>query len=831
MSKGSGGKQRKRSRWWLVLAVGIALVVAAFGADRLLKRRDHPGLDVFLKQLAVNYPASFAVEPEVLSMRVHDGDLEQLQRVVEESRARGVILPEGNSYVPAELESADGTFKAKVRIKGKLTDHVKGSKWSFRVIAKKDGGFLGMRRFSLQHPGTRNYLCDWFYHRLMAAEGVATLRYGFIRLRFNDEDLGIYAYEEHFGPELLERNGRAPGPIFRFDPGLFWEHRLNEMAGARFDEPFAAYQAATLDAFGSSDLETDKDARRRFEEAVALVDAFRRGTLSASQVFDADRIARHHAILDLIGGHHSMDWSDVKFYYDPILRRVEPISYESFSAHPIRTLAGSGRYTGRNEPAMELHTQWFNDEALFRAYIGHLERVSRKEWLDSAFAAMKPALDSASATVYREFPYKELDRTVYYRNQEIIRKLIDPPKPFHAYLDDNGPDTIAVTAVPIEALPMEVHALVLPDGSRLEPVGKRIVPVRKQSKVGEPVELRFALKEKVDRAGLKLDCSVLGAQVRRSVDVFPYALVDATPLAQRNAVDPRTLDWLTFDEAARTIVVKPGDWSVVSDVELPKGWTVRATAPLKLTIAPGVRLLSRSPLKWIGLDEAPISVLNDGELVLLETGGRSELERVVVNGGGRILLQQAPVRMERCAFSSTTGADHFSIVRSDAAIKECLFAGGSDGLTLIASGVQAHACEVRGANDDALVVRGGRVSWANGVLHAGKGAAIKLGVQGEMVLENTTLRSGADGVEVREGAALRMSGGRMEAVGAGVLVKDGEMRSGPSRVELDGVRIESGGAEVQAGKDNDVVREGKRIGAAPSAKEKAPAADDDDAAH
>ena len=190
----------KRRRWpWLVLLI-VVLAGLAWFADRKIKQRDHPGLSTFLLQWARNYPASFAVEPVVLEMNVDEADMARLEQVVVEARERGVILPEGNEPVPARLTGPGGTFKAKVRIKGKLTDHVKGSKWSFRVIAKKDEGFLGMRRFSLQHPGTRNYLCDWLFHRMMEGEGVIALRYGFIRLDFNGEDLGVYAYEEHFGP-------------------------------------------------------------------------------------------------------------------------------------------------------------------------------------------------------------------------------------------------------------------------------------------------------------------------------------------------------------------------------------------------------------------------------------------------------------------------------------------------------------------------------------------------------------------------------------------------------------------------------------------------------
>ena len=50
--------------------------------------------------------------------------MEQLTNVVEEARERGVIMPEGNEYVTAEIIHGEDRFKAKLRIKGKLTDHV-----------------------------------------------------------------------------------------------------------------------------------------------------------------------------------------------------------------------------------------------------------------------------------------------------------------------------------------------------------------------------------------------------------------------------------------------------------------------------------------------------------------------------------------------------------------------------------------------------------------------------------------------------------------------------------------------------------------------------------
>lgn len=817
--------KRGRKRWtWVALALCLLACAGAYMGDRMLKGRDHPGLRVFISQWMRNYPASFAVEPVELDLTVKESELEQLTKVVEDARERGVILPEGNEYVDAELSSGEDLFQAKVRIKGKLTDHVQGSKWSFRVVAKKKGGFLGMKRFSLQHPGTRNYLCDWLYHRIMRSEGVIALRYGFIRLKFNDEDLGIYAYEEHFGPELLENNGRLPGPLFRFDPALFWEHRLNEMNKVRFDEPFAAYQAAAVDAFGSSDLEKDGGFRRQFEEAVALMDAFRRGQLKASEVFDADRIARRHAILDLVGGHHSMDWSDVKFYYDPQARRVEPVSYESFSAFPLRTLAGSDKWVGRSDAAQDLHERYFNDEVIFRAYVAHLERISRTTWLDSTFEALAPALDSASATIYREFPYKELDRSIYYKNQVVIRKLLNGPKPFHAFFDGASEDTVTVTVLPLEGLPMEIHGLMLADGKLVPTEGTVIVPCRKPGKIGDPLTLRFPVTSKVSRAGSRLQCSVLGASMKREVEVFPYALRNGLDVAMGTGerVDPRTVPFLHFDDQQRTVTIAPGAWTLERAIELPVGYRFVATAPLKLDLREGAEIISHATLDWRGLEGMPIEVFSTDStshgVHVIGAQGTSRLEHVAFRHltrykydqerSGDVSFHRSNAQVVHCSFSGT-GATLLDVSVGTIDLQHCRFAGGSDQLELhYAQAKLAHNQHTASA-DDAISLEGGSAQVKDVSLTGIRGIGVKSVKASGVRLEGLVMDGVGKALEAREGGRMEMVGGSIANVKLIATAQEKEMRYGPVSISLEKVVVSNAARQFECGVGSTIKVDGK----------------------
>jgi len=817
-----------KRRLLIVLAVlAVLLGLAAFFGDRALKHKGHPGLRRFIHQWWVNYPASFQVEPEVVALKVDQADMDALQGVVDAARDRGVIMREGNDYVPGEFTAAGTTFKVKVRIKGKMADHVTGDKWSFRVLAKKDHGFKGMQRFSLQHPGTRNYLCDWFYHRLMRGEGMVALRYGFVRLTFNGDDLGVYAYEEHFGPELLANNGRMKGPIFRFDPGLFWEHRLNMIEKVRYNEPFAAYQAAAIDAFGSGGLEKDSVQLGYYADAVGRMMAFRRGELPASQVFDTDLIAKRHAILDLVGGHHSMDWSDVKFYYDPVLRRVEPIAYESFSAFPIRTLAGSDRYIGTIAQSMDLHDAYFNDPEVFAAYVHQLERVSRPEFLDSAFTALAPALDSASAIIYREFPYKELDRQLYRKNQLVIRRLLDVPKGFHAYAAMD-PDTLRITVIPIEGLPIEVFGAVALDGSVLPPAQRIIIPCRRPGTVGTPVDLRIPLNEAWRQAPpdkLTLRYAVLGASTQRNVEAFPYAYTDGLSIpsvAEPINWNPRAEPLLRFNEEEGSITIPPGTHTVDHDIFIPAGYTVNATSPLKIDLVKGARIVSRSPMHLIGVEEMPITMgssdASGGGMVLLTTSGRSRFEHVRFEGFGAderavpsIILQQASSTWIACDLGEVRTRDLLEVVRSQAEFNACSFTGARDQITLGYANTTLNKVRFLGAGDDAVKVKGGAASFTGTTVLGAMSNALVIDEAGRVRIEGGDWDATKDVLAVSEGASLEVNGARISSRQAAPLdVEPMHARHGAAHVVLSDATLDAP-KPVKVGKGNEVSVNGEAI--------------------
>ena len=97
-----------------------------------------------------------------------------------------------------------------------------------------------MKAFSIQHPKTRSFLKEWIMHQIFRDENILTTRYGFVTASLNGENLGIYAYEEHFSKELLKYNKRMEAPILKVNEEGIWETRVNNPKNRNFYPYFEA---------------------------------------------------------------------------------------------------------------------------------------------------------------------------------------------------------------------------------------------------------------------------------------------------------------------------------------------------------------------------------------------------------------------------------------------------------------------------------------------------------------------------------------------------------------------------------------------------------------
>lgn len=138
----------------------------------------------------------------------------ELQRELR-SKNGGELPNENKIMVPAKIRYNDEIYKIKIRTKGVRLIHWENkSETSYKMDIRGEKRLFGMEEFSIQKPITRNYTYEYLFHKLLGNVGLANIKYFFVNLHLNNENLGVYAVEESFSKELIERQSRRNGPIF-----------------------------------------------------------------------------------------------------------------------------------------------------------------------------------------------------------------------------------------------------------------------------------------------------------------------------------------------------------------------------------------------------------------------------------------------------------------------------------------------------------------------------------------------------------------------------------------------------------------------------------------
>ena len=445
--------------------------------------------------------------------------------------SKGILVSSSEDYVPAKIRYKDQTINVKLRLKGDMGDHWGGDKWSLRVIVKGDNTLFGMKRFSLQHPQTRQYIYEWLYHQALKREGVLSLRYDFIDVTINGKDMGIYALEEHFEKRLIENNERREGPIVRFSEDIAWKVIAQQTylpMLERFEQSVAAgeYLSTNIDMFQSDTWLSDPATYGQHLAAVQTLESFRQGSLKTSEVFDIEKLARFFALSDVLGAEHSTRWQNTTFYYNPITARLEPIGFDGYHySLRIKSLIPTlGFFTQTLHDNLYIRTL-FSDREFFKQYIKELERMSKPSYLDDLFAELNEDIERNLSIIYREFPLFHFTKDIMYENQGYVRITLNPPKGLHAYYHRARENHIELELGNIQYLPVEVIGVSYNDSFDFRPDGKVILPEKNPLEPLYYHNVSFMIPEGLvwlDSmiAGLQAHYRILGTSQIKSETVF-----------------------------------------------------------------------------------------------------------------------------------------------------------------------------------------------------------------------------------------------------------------------------------------------------------------------
>lgn len=630
-------------------------------------------LGIPVQQTTINFISSISPTQKI-QLIISDKNWKKLSLIAEDAHERGYILQPEKPYVKGEVVYLGDTIECEVRLKGKMLDHVSGSKWSFRIKFKKNNGIEGIRRFSLQHPGTRNYSWDWFYHQWGRLEGLVHLRYFFVSLQLNNDDLGVYALEENFDYELLEYNQRPKGLIFRFNPDLYWMSRQNEMKSVYPNQVALGFNQSNIEAFSKGTTYADEELRKQLTKLGFLLEEWKTGRINGSSFMDYDKMAKRYAMLDLLGGYHSVDWSDLKFYYNPQTNLIEPICYESFGGRFIDAPIGLYRF-GSNTPVHgDFHQLLFNDSVFFEHYIKYVESYSSESYIGFLQESLDSTIKVQDQILHSEFPYKSFSWEVLDYNSKVLKSFFDLSDFANIHLQAYSSDSILLRVKNIQGLPLRIKTIY----SKIDSVEmSQIVPAyipSKENSMDILIESNLKLTKPFKQEQLRVRYSVLGGE--RDVDtyVLPYPLIQSTDSieSERSYVDFKSM----YGNRLENNIWRISDsLTFMYSVRVPKEIKVVVEPLASFKINSQVSVIFEGGLHVLGTSENHCSVSVEGELQL----NNSKDNKIVygdlsIIGKGKLNIIESGLTISSSSiYSMEQGSYAIESYKSDLKWERCSF--------------------------------------------------------------------------------------------------------------------------------------------------------------
>jgi len=740
--------------------------------------------------IITNYINSLGSIPPKLFIDIKMEDLNKLAYSRQRALNHGQLIVNDDDYVNSRLTYNNKEYKVKLRLKGDHVDHLDGDKWSYRIKIKGDNTLFGMKQFSIHHPKTRNYIYEWIYHKALQNEDVISLRYIFINVSLNGKDLGIYALEEHFDKRLLENNERKEGPIIRFNEDLMWDELAQNKSFTRQNSSskrvslgYGDYFSSNVDAFHTNKILNDSIMFNNFQRAFILLESFRNGTISTKEVFDVDKLTSFLAITDLMGCEHGSRWLNTRFYYNPITGLLEPIGFDGNSnqfeslVYKLYLETDPKNFTFNK---FLFYNTIFTDLQVYENYIHKLELFSKREYLNAFFEKIDIDLDYNLKLIYKEWPWFNYDKEMYYNSQRYIESVLSPKKALHAYIKSVDESGVELSFGSIQPMHIEVLNLTVNDSIVLVPNDKIIILGKKSYSLVSYVNKYFKIpgwnKIIFDESNLSIQYRLYGTRAIRKTKVFPWEIYNkevVTNISNKASNEKNDYDLFLKDEANKIIKFKPGLNIINNDIYIPAGYTLFANGDVTIDIINSSKIVSNSPIIFTGSEESALVIQSSdssGQGILIsQTNNPSIMKFVTVSnlynistGGestsGAITFYEADVEIRNCTFNGNKSEDALNIIRSEFLIDETVFLNSqSDAFDGDFVKGKINASSFNYCGNDAIDISGSIVNVQNISINKAGDKGISIGENSSMTGRNIIIRNSEIGIACKDLSEINIS--------------------------------------------------------------------------
>jgi len=617
---------------------------------------------------------------------------------------------------------------------------------------------------------------------------MVNLRYHFVQLLMTidspsgkkTKNLGVYALEEFFAKQLIEHNERRAGVIIKIDEGLIWKNRLrlskeNIWQNYAFLAGIVDYQDMAILPFSSKTIQKDSTLSSQLLKATALLKGYVRDSLPFSAVFDVPLMAKYNAVCNLMGANHALINHNLRFYYNPITARLEPVGFDANGMH-------KQLYPTYFDPNKE-------DLEYMVAYSEALQSVLTDEYFEKILSW--PLLDEKIKLMKIAFPeYNWEGETILNFNRQILKSTIDPIETLTVFLNDYDDKNLTLTIENYGQFPVEITGLTDENNRVLSYSEDKIILTRNEQKtfsfkLDKNFQRLFVNKKKKkggfslinDLDKIKVSYRILGSDKIKEQAILPWSSEGASTVSNdifRQPGNVESFPFLEINEKEKKISCKPGDWKINKTLIIPKGYVFHISAESTIELSqPVSKIISHSPIRFIGTPNIPVRIFSQYEkgrgILVLNTRDTSILKYCEFDNlanpsdlnwavSGAVNFYNAPVDIAHTSFSNNRSEDALNIIKTSFTLDDVVF-----------SNTQSDAFDgdfVKGTirnslfadlGNDAIDVSGSKIHLENVIIKRAGDKGLSAGEKSTMTGKNIKVYESAIAVASKDDSELTVS--------------------------------------------------------------------------
>ncbi|MEM7101919.1 MAG: right-handed parallel beta-helix repeat-containing protein [Bacteroidota bacterium] len=641
--------------------------------------------DFQLREIPFEADSAFQIaDVRRINIRLDDVGTRKLENKRNEALNKGILKTENDDWVNGHLDDrADQQLDIRMRLKGDFLDHLKDNKWSFRIKVKDPESWYGLKTFSVQHPATREYLNEWFFHQVLEKEEILSTAYDFATVSLNNKELGIYAWEEHFEKQLVESRNLREGPIIRFSEAAYFDGIGHDLAvfgedlnkGNRNET-----ESAEILPFTENKVKASETLQAQFIAAASLLQEFKFNTKAPTEIFDLDKMAKFFAIVDMTGAYHAIIWHNLRFYFNPVLGHLEPVAFDGFgiglTKWKNRPFFGYGVFHPEYD-GLEMYKNLFLDKEFMRKYIYYLNAFTERTYVDEVLVNLEKGLQSREQILRKEFPDYTFNRKAIENNAGVISELLRPVHTSALIVHSMAPDedSLKISVTNNWFLPFEL-------------LGTGRFESRMDFSFPENLWINADKEWTVPEAlvlNAPKDARYIFYKIPGLKEIYVAAINQIDPGSQhlKNSIDQIASNLISndlFHFENNTVTFKVGQHQLSESLIIPKGNAVSFPAGCEIDLIRGAAIVSYSPVILSGTEERPVIIRSsdgkNGGFSVFSVQERSKINFTIFenldafsdNGKttlGAVNFYESNVDITHSSFTANNCEDGLNIIRSE----------------------------------------------------------------------------------------------------------------------------------------------------------------------